>query len=122
MAYSSPERCALLRSTNQCIPHPWIKVVDRIEKLVWQDYCNLPAKPFTKKLYIRSQYNLQSSLKSLNLFVGGHPGVKAYVMQGPGEVANLQMVKRADHPVNWNVWSWQQSLKVSPNIAMICSM
>ena len=39
--------------------------------------------------------------------MGGHPRVKAYVMQGPGEFAQLYVVEWAAHRVKRDVWSWQ---------------
>ena len=39
--------------------------------------------------YLKSLKFLKSFKVFLRLFVGGHPGVTTYVMQGPSEVAKL---------------------------------
>ena len=49
----------------------------------------------------------QYSKVFLRLFMGGHPRVKAYVMQGPGEFAQLYMVEWAAHPMKRDFWLWQ---------------
>ena len=48
MTYAFPETSALVRRSNQCIPHLRVEVEDSIEQLVRQDNAYLPAKPFTK--------------------------------------------------------------------------